>query len=472
MALKIHNTLTRRKEDFKPFEENHVKMYVCGPNLYGPAHIGHALSYIIFDTFKRYLKFRGYQVHHVQNFTDIEDKIIEEAGAQNTTIQALSEKYIRRFLEEMAALNVQPADVYPRATGAIPTIIEMTRGLIDKGYAYVIDGDVYFRVRADEEYGKLSHRPLDEMRAGARVAVDERKEDPLDFALWKSSKPGEPSWESPWGPGRPGWHIECSAMNLEFQGPQIDVHGGGYDVIFPHHENEIAQSESFTGKAPFVKYWVHNALLHLPDRDKMTRHLGGLVEIPEALARHSADAIRAFILNTHYRSPLTWTDEGVEAMERGLDRMRAAVNAGPASTAPSTNGGGEQARLAELANETRSRFTAAMDDDLNTPMALGVLFDLARDINRARAEGASGPGLAGAQSTLRELAGIFGLTLEEPKQAVSAADTAAIEALVEKRNELRRSKKFSEADRVRADLTAMGVTLEDTPQGTIWKKVK
>ncbi|MGE5138626.1 MAG: cysteine--tRNA ligase, partial [Rudaea sp.] len=388
------------------------------------------------------------------------------------TIEALSEKYIKRFLEEMGALNIQPADDYPRATGSIPTIVEMTRGLIDKGYAYVIDGDVYFRVRSDEDYGKLSHRSLDEMRAGARVAVDERKEDPLDFALWKASKPGEPAWDSPWGPGRPGWHIECSAMNLEFQGPQIDVHGGGYDVIFPHHENEIAQSESFTGRSPFVKYWVHNALLHLPEKDKMTRHEGGLVEIPQALERHTADAIRAFVLNTHYRSPLTWTDEGVEAMERGLDRMRAAVKGAPAGPSPSADGEDAAGQLGTLAAETRSRFIAAMDDDLNTPMALGVLFDLAREINRARAEGASGAALAQAQSTLRELAGIFGLTLQEPKQVVSEADTVAIEALVEKRNELRRAKKFAEADRVRADLTAMGVTLEDTPQGTLWKKVK
>ncbi|MGB8647331.1 MAG: cysteine--tRNA ligase [Anaerolineae bacterium] len=469
MSFQVYNTLSRKKEEFQPNDPNRVSMYVCGPNLYGPAHIGHALSYIIFDTLKRYLKFRGYQVRHVQNFTDIEDRIIETARTQNTTIQALAEKYIHRFLQEMEALNILAADIYPRATASIPTIIEMNKGLIARGSAYTVDGDVYYRVRADADYGKLSRRTLDEMQAGARVAVDERKEDPLDFVLWKSAKPGEPSWDSPWGPGRPGWHIECSAMNLEFQGPQIDIHGGGYDVIFPHHENEIAQSESFTGKAPFVKYWVHNALLHLPGKEKMTRHEGGLIEIPDALSRHSADAIRAFILNTHYRSPLAWTEEGVEGTERGLDRLRAAVEdhlaVEPASAA-------QENALTGLAAETRARFIAAMDDDLNSPMALGLLFDLAREINRARAEGVLVADLAPAQATLRELAGVFGLTLKEPERTVSEADAVAIEGLVQKRNALRSAKKFAEADQVRAELAAMGVVLEDTSQGTTWKKIK
>ncbi len=469
MALQVYNTLSRKKEEFQPLQPGFVSMYVCGPNLYGPAHIGHALSYIIFDTLKRYLLFRGYRVRHVQNFTDIEDRIIATARAQNTTIEALAEKYIRRFLQEMELLNVLPADIYPRATASIPTIVEMNRGLIDKGYAYTLDGDVYYRVRADEDYGKLSHRTLDEMQAGARVAVDERKEDPLDFVLWKSAKSGEPAWDSPWGPGRPGWHIECSAMNLEFQGAQIDIHGGGHDVIFPHHENEIAQSESYTGREPFVNYWSHNALLHLPGKDKMTRHEGGLVEIPEALSRHSADAIRAFILNTHYRTPLAWTEEGVEGMERGLDRLRAAVKDQLPAHAVAAFG---ENGLGALAAEMRERFTAAMDDDLNSPMALGFLFDLAREINRARAEGTAVEQLSHAQSTLRELAGIFGLTLKEPEQAVSESDAAAIDALVQKRNELRRTKKFAEADQVRKQLTEMGVMLEDSPQGTTWIKRK
>ncbi len=469
MALKIYNTLTRQEEEFRPRQEGRVTMYVCGPNLYGPAHIGHALSYIFFDTFKRYLKFRGYKVHHVQNFTDIEDRIIEAARAQNTTIEALAEKYIKRFLDEMHALNVERADVYPRATQAVPTIIEMTKGLLKKGHAYVVDGDVYFRVRSDKDYGKLSHRDLDELESGARVEVDERKEDPLDFALWKAAKPGEPAWDSPWGPGRPGWHIECSAMNLEFNGPQIDVHGGGHDVIFPHHENEIAQSESYTGQKPFVKYWVHNALLHLPGRDKMTRHEGGLIEIPQALAKFSSDAIRAFILNTHYRTPLAWTDQGVEAVERGLERLRAAVEGYDPAAASKD---GEESALMQSASEARAKFTAAMDEDLNTPMALGVIYDLARVINRARAEGLSASQLAPAQATLYELAGVFGLTLQEPRAALSEDESKEIEALVTRRNELRRARQFAEADKIRERLSAMGVVLEDTAQGTTWRKTK
>ncbi len=470
MALRLHNTLTRQKEEFTPRVDKHVDLYVCGPNLYGPAHIGHALSYIIFDTFKRYLKFRGYGVHHVQNFTDIEDRIIDAARLRNMTIQELAESYIGRFQAEMKALNIQPADVYPRATAAIPTIIEMTRGLIANGHAYTVDGDVYFRVRSDEDYGKLSHRDLDEMESGARVEIDERKEDPLDFALWKAAKPGEPAWESPWGPGRPGWHIECSAMNLEYNGQQIDVHGGGQDVIFPHHENEIAQSEAFTGQAPFARYWVHNALLHLPGRDKMTRHEGDLVEIPEALARHSADAIRGFVLNTHYRTPLAWTDEGAEAVERGLERLRSAVK-GYAPGAPVSDGNPENA-LTRAAEETRTKFVDAMDDDLNTPMALGVLYDLGREINRARAEGMPAAELAPAQSMLRGLADVFGLTLQEPLIETSEAEAHEIEALVARRNELRRARNFKEADQIRNTLAGRGVTLEDTSEGTIWKKVK
>lgn len=468
MSLSLYNTLSRQKEEFKPRDAQHVAMYVCGPNLYGPAHIGHALSYLTFDILKRYLKFRGYGVKHVQNFTDIEDRIIETAKKENTTIEALAEKYITRFLSEMDSLNIQRADAYPRATEAIPTIIKMTQGLIENGMAYELDGDVYFRVRADEDYGKLSHRSLDDMEAGARVAVDERKNDPMDFALWKASKPGEPAWESPWGPGRPGWHIECSAMNLNEHGEQIDLHGGGQDVMFPHHENEIAQSESYTGKE-FARYWVHNALLHLPGQDKMTRHLGGLVLIPDALSRHSSDAIRAYILGTHYRSPLPWTEEGVDAAERGLERLRAAVKD---AVPPTTPDGAAISTLDQSASETRKKFIAAMDDDLNTAGALSTLYDLARDINRARGEGASPQELASAQATLKELASVLGLTLQEPKRAVSADESEEINALVAERNALRAAKKYADADKVRAQLTEMGIELTDSAQGTTWKKVR
>ena len=466
MSLYLYDTLSRQKQEFIPRDPAHVAMYVCGPNLYGPAHIGHALSYIIFDTLKRYLKFRGYGVKHVQNFTDIEDRIITTARDQDTTIEALAEKYINRFLGEMDALHIQRADAYPRATEAIPTIIKMTQALIEKGIAYEMDGDVYFRVRSDDDYGKLTHRSLDEMEAGARIAVDERKEDPMDFALWKASKEGEPAWDSPWGPGRPGWHIECSAMNLEQHGEQIDIHGGGYDVMFPHHENEIAQSESYTGKQ-FSRYWIHNALLHLPGEEKMTRHLGGLIYIPDALSRHSADAIRAFILGTHYRSPLSWTEDGVDAAERGLERMRAALQGASTSDAAAPNNA-----LAQTAAQTRDKFIALMDDDLNTAGALGVLYDLARDINRARGEGASAQDLAPAQATLQELAGVLGLTLQEPERAVSDADAEKINALIAERNALRAAKKYADADKVRTQLTEMGIEIADSPQGTTWKKVR
>jgi len=466
MALKIYNTLTRQKEDFIPNQPGHVAMYVCGPNLYAPCHVGHAFSYIVFDVVKRYLKFRGYHVRHVQNFTDIEDRIIAKAQAEQTTIQAIAEVYIARFMEEMDALNIQRADAYPRATGVIPTIIEITRGLIEKGFAYVVEGDVYFRVRRADGYGKLAHRTLDQMEAGARIEVDERKEDPMDFALWKASKPGEPAWASPWGLGRPGWHIECSAMNLVEHGEQIDIHGGGHDVIFPHHENEIAQSESYTGKKPFAKYWMHNALLRLASdtsaEDKMSRHVGNTLWIKDVLARHTADEVRLYLLSTHYRTPLAWTDDDVDAMARGLERLRAAVKD---AIAPQ---GADESALTQWANTTREKFIAAMDDDFGTPQAIAALYDLAREINRARSENASAPALAPAQATLRELAGVLGLTLQEPETKMMQA-VPFIELLIATRQELRAAKQFALADKIRDELAKLGIVLEDGPQGTTWK---
>lgn len=466
MALKIHSTLTRQKEEFVPMTPGRVSMYVCGPNLYGPSHVGHAFSYIIFDTFKRYLKFRGFTVRHVQNFTDIEDRIIAAAQKHNTTIQALAETYIARFLREMDALNVERADAYPRATGVIPTIIQITEGLIAKGYAYETGSDVYFRVRKDPDYGKLSHRSLDEMEAGARIQVDERKEDPMDFVLWKASKPGEPSWESPWGPGRPGWHIECSAMNLVENGEQIDLHGGGHDVIFPHHENEIAQSESYTGKKPFARYWMHNALLRLsttPPGEEMHRHIGNTLWIKDALERHEPDAIRLYLLSTHYRTPLAWMDEDVQSTARGLERLRAAVKD---SVPPGADKG--DVPLTSITDSTREKFIAAMDDDFGTPQAIAALYDLAREINRARGEGATPEALGGAQATLRELAGVLGLTLKEPTGNALAV-APFIDLLIAVRQDLRAAKQYALADKIRQDLQKLGITLEDTPQGTNWK---
>lgn len=468
MSLRIYNTLTRQKDEFVPQSKDRVTLYVCGPNLYDPSHVGHAFSYIIFDTMKRYLKFRGYGVHHVQNFTDIEDRIIARAQKENTTIQALASKFIDRFMREMDALNIQRADDYPRATEVIPTIIKITRELISKGYAYVVDGDVYFRVRKDPDYGKLSGRSLDDMEAGARIEVDQRKQDPMDFALWKASKAGEPSWDSPWGKGRPGWHIECSAMNLERNGDQIDIHGGGHDVIFPHHENEIAQSEAYTGKKPFARYWIHNALLRLQGdstaEEKMSRHVGNTLWIKDALERHHPDAIRLYLLSTHYRTPLAWTDVDVDATARGLDRLRAAIKdaAGPKST-------DDNSLLTQFARQARDKFIAAMDDDFSTPQAIAAIYDLSREVNKARGDGAGPDALAPAQTILRELTSVLGLTLDEP-ETKSAAAEPFIELLLSIRKDLRAAKQFALSDKIRDELATLGVTLEDSPQGTSWKQ--
>lgn len=466
MTLQVYNTLTRQKEQFIPNNRDRVALYVCGPNLYDPCHVGHAFSYIVFDVVKRYLKFRGYTVRHVQNFTDIEDRIIAKAQKENRTIQEIAQVYIERFMHEMDALNIERADAYPRATGVIPQIIEITQTLIEKEFAYEVDGDVYFRVRKDPEYGKLSHRSLDAMEAGARIQIDERKEDPMDFALWKAAKAGEPAWDSPWGKGRPGWHIECSAMNYAEHGAQIDIHGGGQDVIFPHHENEITQSESFTGKKPFAKYWMHNALLRLSGdtsaEDKMSRHIGNTLWINDALARHTADEIRLYLLSTHYRTPLAWTDADVDAAARGLERLRAALK-----DAVEPNAANESA-LTHLANQTREKFIAAMDDDFGTPQAIAALYDLAREINRARGEGAPPEMLAPAQATLRELAGVLGLTLEEKKSEMMQA-APFIELLIQVRKDLRAAKQYALADKLRDDLAKLGVVLEDGAQGTTWK---
>ncbi len=460
--MRVYSTLSRQKEDFVTLQPGRVLMYVCGPNLYGACHVGHALSYVVFDTIRRYFQFAGYAVKHVQNFTDIEDRIIGKAQELNTTVGELSEHYIARFLVEMDALNIQRAHVYPRATRVTPKMIEIIQGLIGSGHAYALDnGDVYFRVTSKADYGVLSHRSLDDMQAGARIEPDPRKEHPMDFSLWKSAKPGEPSWPSPWGAGRPGWHIECSAMSMMHLGEQLDIHGGGHDVIFPHHENEIAQSESFTGKAPFARYWLHNALLKLPGEDeKMTRHLGNMVTIREALERYSADAIRLFILSSHYRAAVTWTEEGVLGAEKGVERLRAAVQEDEPTSRPTS------AAMVEAADQARADFAAAMDDDFGTPQAIASLFDLAREVNRARADG---QGVAVGVAAIRELSGVLGLTLREPARATT--DTSSlVDLLVSVRGDLRAAKQWQAADRIRNGLGQMGITIEDGSQGTSWKQ--
>ena len=452
--MKLYNTLSGQVEKFVPADANEVKMYVCGVTPYSATHVGHALSYVVFDTLRRYLEYKGYRVRHVQNFTDVDDKIIQRAQESGVSEDELVEEFIGDYFSTMDALNIQRAAEYPRATREIPRIIDAIAGLIDRGHAYPAAGDVYFRVTSKDDYGKLSHRTLDSMIAGARIQVDENKEHPMDFVLWKGAKPGEPSWESPWGPGRPGWHIECTAMSLEYLGEQLDIHGGGQDLVFPHHENEIAQSECYTGAKPFSRYWMHNGLLQLGS-DKMSKSLGNLVSVVEALERYSPDAMRLYFLSSHYRSPLAYSDEGAAAIERSLDRIRYALT-------PS-NGSGPQVDPSSHA----ARFATAMDDDLNTPQAVAALFDLARDINRGRDAGQS---VDEGQATLRELGGVLGLTFAE--RASSATELAAapfIDLLVSVRSELRAARQFALADQIRDSLAEQGVALEDSAQGTQWQ---
>ena len=450
--MKLFNTLSGTLEPFSP-DHDPVTMYVCGITPYAASHVGHAMSAVVFDVVRRYLEFKGYGVRHVQNFTDIDDKMIDAAARSGVSISDLAESNIRAFLEEMDALNVLRAHVYPRATGEIPRILEMIGGLVDDGYAYPADGDVYFRVRKDPDYGKLSHRTLDGMRAGARVEVNERKEDAMDFALWKGRKPGEPHWDSPWGSGRPGWHIECSAMSLAYLGETLDIHGGGQDLVFPHHENEVAQSESYTKKQPFARFWLHNGLLRLGD-GKMSKSVGNIVSVREALERHSADALRLFFLSSHYRAPLSYTDDGVVAQERGAERLRVALETA------GVDGDGEPLDPAPH----RGRFLAAMDDDLNTPRAIAALFDLAHDINRCREQGRA---TSQGRETLRELVGVLGLTLKPPETGFAGAPF--IDLLIETRKRLREAKQFDLADRIREELADLGIVLEDSAGGTTWK---
>jgi len=454
--MKIYNTLSSQKEEFLP-PGSEVKMYVCGVTPYDHSHIGHAMSYIVFDAIRRYLKYRGYRVKYVQNMTDIDDKIIARANQSGVSAHDLAEKYTQSFFDDMAALNITPADIYPRATNEIPKIIEVIQGLTDKGYAYEAEGSVYFRVTKVDDYGKLAHRTLDSMMAGARIEVGEQKEHPMDFALWKGAKPGEPSWDSPWGKGRPGWHIECSAMSLRYLGETLDIHGGGHDLIFPHHENEIAQSESYTGKKPFVKIWMHNGLLQLGEQ-KMSKSLGNILTIKEMLNRYSSDAMHIFFLSGHYRSPLKYSEEALEASERGVERIRqAAVAAGK-----------ENAKDGKLKQEIyRERFIEAMDDDFNTPQAVAVLFDLARDINRSIEEGFA---VTAMQQLLTELSGIMGLTLKALSKSIEAAPF--IELLIQTRKQLREAKQFQMADNIRTKLSEIGIVLEDTPAETVWKQRK
>ena len=458
--MKLYDTLTGTKKEFIPLRDV-VTMYVCGPNLYGPCHVGHALSYVFFDILRRYLEYSGHRVIQVQNFTDIEDRIIEVAQTEGRQIEDLASQYIQRFLEEMDGLGIQRANYYPKATDYLDRMIEIINDLIQKGHAYVVEGDVYFRVRTFKDYGSLSRRSVEEMKSGTRIDVDPRKEDPMDFALWKAAKEGEPSWPTPWGSGRPGWHIECTAMSLSILGNQIDIHGGGQDVIFPHHENEIAQSDVFTGMSPFVQFWIHNGLLRLSDNDeeKMTRHRGNIVSCRDALSEYSADTLRLYFASSHYRSPLTNSEEGLRSAKRALERLLNTLR-----LLPGDEGNGRQIEV----QAHQERFFSAMEDDLNTPQALAAIFDLARDINRHKEQGGS---VVSGQNALREMASILGLSLSAEDESAFKDAYPFVDILVETRSRLRSERNWNLADQIRSQLEALGVVIEDTGNGTQWRFV-
>ncbi len=464
-GLQVYNTMSRRKELFETTEPNVVRMYVCGVTVYDDAHIGHGMSAITFDVIRRYLEYLGYTVSHAQNFTDIDDKIINRSNREGIPTDELTETLIGAWLGEVQALSTLPATVYPRATDEVDEIIEMIRGLIERNHAYVVDGDVYFRVRSFPEYGKLSRRDPDDLRSGSRIEIDERKADPLDFALWKSSKPSEPHWPSPWGNGRPGWHIECSAMCSHHLGGVVDIHGGGADLIFPHHENEIAQSEAFLGHGPFARFWMHNGMLRI-EGEKMSKSTGNAVKLSSIIERGRTDAFRLVVLQSHYRAPLNFTDEGLEAANNGLQRLRSAARRLPDE--------GDSSASSALTNEldrVTQQFHTSMLDDFDTPGAMAALFDLARTINRTDPGGAN-QATAAARNTLWELAHILGLELR-PKtpDVIGAADTAKLmNILIELRTQLRAERQFGLADLIRDRLQEAGIILEDTKTGTKWKR--
>lgn len=480
MSLKIYNTLKGRKEEFVPITPGKVGMYVCGVTVYDLCHLGHARGAVVFDVISRYLRYAGYEVKYVKNFTDIDDKIIARAKEENVDSAALAERFIVAYSRDMEALGVRPADSEPRATEHMDDIISLVNRLVEKGVAYPVDGDVYFRVRSYPSYGALSGRSVEDMVAGARVEIDERKEDPLDFALWKSSKPGEPWWESPWGRGRPGWHIECSAMSASHLGEEFDIHGGGKDLIFPHHENEIAQSQAFTGRT-FVRYWMHNGFVNI-NREKMSKSLGNFFTIRDILEKYDAEAIRFFLLSTHYRSPIDFSNRNLEEATKTLDRLyhllgdlEESMTTGPEEE---RSGGGE---AAEAVATLKDRFRLAMDDDFNTAESLGEIFKTSRLLSGALARGerVERETVREFFEFLRDAGGVLGVLNGTPEswkdrrrcreeQAKSAVDTAWVESRIAARERARREKKWAEADAIRDELQGQGVILEDAAEGTAW----
>ncbi|MGL5763647.1 MAG: cysteine--tRNA ligase [Plesiomonas shigelloides] len=459
--LKIYNTLTRQKEEFKPIHAGKVGMYVCGVTIYDLCHIGHGRTFVAFDVVARYLRYLGYDLTFVRNITDVDDKIIKRAAENGETCDQLTERLIADMHADFDALNMQRPDIEPRATKHIAEIIEMVQRLLDRGHAYVAsNGDVMFSVDTFKDYGKLSRQDLEQLQAGARVDVDEAKRNPVDFVLWKMSKPGEPSWTSPWGAGRPGWHIECSAMNSKQLGEHFDIHGGGSDLMFPHHENEIAQS-CCAHDTPYVNYWMHSGMV-MVDREKMSKSLGNFFTIRDVLSHYDAETVRYFLMSGHYRSQLNYSEENLKQARTALERLYTALRGLDLSAAPA---GGEA---------FEERFRTAMDDDFNTPEAYSVLFDMAREVNRLKADDLAAASALGA--ALRQLAGVLGLLQQDPEvflQGGASADdseTAEIEALIKARNDARAAKDWPAADAARNRLTEMGIVLEDGPQGTTWRR--
>ncbi len=478
MTLRVFNSLTRTKEEFTPLEPGKVKMYVCGVTVYDYCHVGHARAAVVFDTIYRYLKHIGFDVTYARNFTDIDDKIINRANEQGIPWQEVTEKYIQAFYEDMGKLNIAAPTVEPKATGHIPEMIRMIESLVDQGKAYASEGDVFYAVKSFPEYGSLSGKNIDDLRSGARVEVNESKRDPLDFALWKKSKPGEPAWDSPWGSGRPGWHIECSAMGTRYLGETFDIHGGGKDLVFPHHENEIAQSCGASGKPP-VRYWLHNGFVNI-DKEKMSKSLGNFFTIRDIYQRHHPEALRLFVISSHYRNPIDYSEENLEDALKVLTRFYEGIDAAQKQLAKSSPE--DNLDLEKMLGEYpfMQKFEEAMNDDFNTAVALAHMNEELRHLNRMTSQSSvDAKAVALSLAALKTAGGVLGLFYRSGKKFQSeifalksqsqAVDTGRIEQLIADRNSARKAKNWAEADRCRDELTQMGVLLEDTPQGTEWK---
>ena len=465
--MKIFNTLTRQKEEFVPLEPGKVKMYACGPTVYNFIHIGNARPICIFDTLRRYLEFRGYDVTFVQNFTDIDDKIIKKANEEGVTAKEIAERYIDEYLTDTEGLGIRPATIHPKATETIDEIKKIVETLEDQGFAYEANGDVLFRTRKDPGYGKLSHQPLEELESGARISVGEHKEDPLDFVLWKAAKPGEPSWPSRWGEGRPGWHIECTAMIHKHLGQTIDIHCGGQDLIFPHHENEIAQSECCTGK-PYARYWMHNGYINV-DNKKMSKSLGNFFTVREVAEKYGYEPIKYMMLSAHYRSPINYSLAIIEQCKAALERLyncRDNLDFAIQNALPQTADAEADSQLMQQLEKRREQFIEAMDDDLNTADGIAALFELARDINTFIASPRAKEPLEAAAKQFDELADVLGLLYNHKKESLDAQ----IAELIAQRQQARKEKNFALADKIRDELKAQGIVLLDTPQGVQWKR--